>query len=370
MKEAGVYRSLFQNAPKKVFIRPSLLEGAHGGATHFEISRVIKAALGEYIERTSLYLNLGNFKQKTVHALNLVTLKTIEIPLKRVLLCYNAKVFDGDLEEGIDYNDSCGVASHVSSFRAVNNAFLEFFERQCFVHNWLTQSSGREIRQETITSELLKELIYKAKQFVDDVFFFDISLHNNLYVILTLGFGKQYMAIGLSSHWNLEEAMCKSLEEWFQFFGGKVSKYYLYEKNNIDYKMAHREYKSNSNYVHYDPCYYSNYFFSTFTPSKLKESFGYLFERSISIDYREQSNHRSVSFTNCIKEISEDLQLDILCVFIPCVLENVPAKIVKVLSENGYPHMLTQWLNPRDYVFSRVFNQKEFPNEGKPIPFP
>ncbi|MBE2911847.1 hypothetical protein HPJ99_14815 [Anoxybacillus flavithermus] len=87
-----------------------------------------------------------------------VTLKTIEIPLKRVLLCYNAKVFDGDLEEGIDYNDSCGVASHVSSFRAVNNAFLEFFERQCFVHNWLTQSSGREIRQETITT--VDEQIY------------------------------------------------------------------------------------------------------------------------------------------------------------------------------------------------------------------
>ncbi|KOR94824.1 YcaO-like family protein [Geobacillus stearothermophilus] len=370
LKEMRVYRSLFQDAPKKVSAIPSVLDGAHGGATHFQINRVTKAALGEHIERLSLYLNLGNFKNKTVKALDLVTLEVVDVPLKKVLLCRDARIFTDDEVEDINYySDSCGVASHISSFKTINTAFLEFFERQCLIHNWLTQSPGRQIRLETITSRTIQELINRAKKFVDDIFFFDISLHPYLYVILSLGLGEKYMAMGVSAGWSLEEAIIKSLEEFFQFFGERANKYYL-DDDDIIFKGACEEEQDKLNAPMSDPHYYSSYFFNTFTPSKLKESYSYLFEHSKLVDYENKYVDLKSHFMTYIKNISQDLQLDILCAFIPCVLQGVPTKIVKILTNKGYPHMLTEIINPREVIFSKVLGQYNFPNEHKPIPFP
>jgi hypothetical protein len=222
---------------------------------------------------------------------------------------------------------------------------------------------------ETITSRTIQELINRAKKFVDDIFFFDISLHPYLYVILSLGLGEKYMAMGVSAGWSLEEAIIKSLEEFFQFFGERANKYYL-DDDDIIFKGACEEEQDKLNAPMSDPHYYSSYFFNTFTPSKLKESYSYLFEHSKLVDYENKYIDLKSHFMTYIKNISQDLQLDILCAIIPCVLQGVPTKIVKILTNKGYPHMLTEIINPREVIFSKVLGQYNFPNEHKHIPFP
>ncbi|MBN8194217.1 YcaO-like family protein [Bacillus sp. NTK074B] len=363
ISELRVHRSIFRDAPKKVNITPSSLEGINGGATHFQIDRVLKAALGEHIERTSLYINAGNFKEENIPALNITTMEPSLVPVKNVLLCYYSKLFKEKIDMTVDYNDSCGVASHIHSFPTINSAFLEFFERQSFVHNWLTQSAGRLIDNTTISSPGIVSLMNKASQFVDDIYFFDISIHPKIKVILTLGFGEKYMAMGLSADWVLEKAMISSLEELFQFFGTSANKHFLGPEDII---FKGETYEGNALE---DSHFYSNYFFKTYTPQKLKESYAYLFKKSTHSIFTNES-YQEKNFMRDVKQLAKELQLDINVVFIPSVIKNIPTKIVKILATNGYPHMFTELIDPYNSILPKVLGQNDFPNQGKSIPFP
>ncbi|MBE1553288.1 YcaO-like family protein [Sporosarcina limicola] len=361
IKELSVFKSLLREAPIKVSVIPSYLEGALGSATHFGSNRVIKAAFGEQIERTSLYLNAGNFKNRYVKSFDLRKFEESYVPLEKIVHCYHTRVLEDYLDKDTAYNDSCGVASHIRSFETINSAFLEFFERQSLIHNWLTESPGKQIDLKSISSEKVIYLIKKAKNFIDDIYFFDISLHPDVSVILTLGFGERYMGMGISANWGMEKAIVSSLEEFFEFFS--TSPHKDFAKSNEEKSPDYEGDRSS------DPHFYAHTFFSTYDSKKLREVYSYLFDKSKSIDYC-CSEDIDFNYIESIRTICTTLNLDIQLVFIPSVIKNLPTKIVKVVSLNGYPHMLTTFLEPTDYIYSSSLNVSRFPNRGRALPFP
>ncbi|GAB3810271.1 YcaO-like family protein [Virgibacillus kimchii] len=94
------------------------------------------------------------------------------------------------LLDGAIFNDTCGVASHLSSEKVIESAFYEFFERQCLVYRWLTKTPGKKVDIYLINNKQIDHLYNKAFNFVDDLYIIDISLHHSVKVILTIGIGE------------------------------------------------------------------------------------------------------------------------------------------------------------------------------------
>jgi len=205
-----VDRSIYLNqlAQANIYTTDNYTFGGHSAGV--ELSSVLKPAVGEFIERHSLFFN----KRKTddyVPAFRLIDGETIDVSAQEIVFVRGGK-----------FNDSCGVASHLNSRQAIEHAFLEFFERQSFIFNWLTCSEGLIIPETLITDEKNKVFYKILHSFVDDVYLFEISLHKDIRVVLGLGIGEFHKTIGLSAHFDLQEAINSTFEEMLQ----SVSKYY------------------------------------------------------------------------------------------------------------------------------------------------
>lgn len=347
-----VNRSIFLGQHCSATIYAPSVKGIGGYSTQFRISDTIKAAIGEHIERTSLYINAGNFKSEKCVAFNLITGEVIEVPASRILLNYNSKIFKGK-EINDDYNDSCGVASYLDSSSAITNAFLEFFERQSLIYNWLTQSKGSRIDLSSIENPKLRSIIKKSFHFIDEFHIIDISIHPSINVALSLGIGEHYMGMGVSANWDLEKAMMDSIKEMFQCF-------------SINLQTDRQKLRSGDEY---DSDYYFKYLFTHFDPQKLRQAYSYLIDSPKIKNITDKRNFPD-NFTDRILQISQDLDLNLYACFIPTVKRGLKTKIVKVFSPEGYPHMNTKKINPMDYHITHSLGRTEFPNLYKPLPFP
>lgn len=354
-------RSIFAADYCAVTIRELTESGITGHSVHSNVTQALKAAAGEHIERTSLYINTGNFTSEKTKAFNLVTGEIAEVPTSRILLNRDSRIFRDKEPASLGFSDSCGVASHLNSYAAIKAAFLEFFERQSLVYNWITKSPGFQVQPAEMENQTIQTACKKASHFVDELYFIDISIHPDLHVILALGFGEHYMGLGIAADWDLEEAVIGSLDELFQCFG------YLKNKNYTDAtdNLQRRERKQDNR--EYDPHYYSNYFHSHFTPEKLKEAYDYLIKNhKPKIDIQELPNH----LVERIARISKDLNIQILGCFIPTIKRGVKTKIIKVLSLEGYPHMNTAIIDPEEYPITHSLGTTHFPNRHRMLPFP
>ena len=356
-----IKRSLFAADYCAVTIRELTEKGITGHSVHSNVARALKAAAGEHIERTSLYINTGNFPSDKTKGFNLATGELVEIPTSHILLSRDSKVFQNSEPSSLGFSDSSGVASHLNSYSTIKAAFLEFFERQSLVYNWITQSPGCQVQPAEMENHLIQTACKKASHFVDELYFIDISIHPDLHVILALGFGEHYMGLGIAADWDLEEAVISSLDELFQCFGFLKNKNYTEPTEDLqrrDNKRDNRE---------VDPHYYSNYFHSHFTPKKLKEAYDYLLKSN-----KTKTNKQKLplNLAERIARISNDLNIQIIGCFIPTVKRGIKTKIIKVLSPEGYPHMNTSILNPEEYAITHSLGATHFPNMHQMLPFP
>ncbi|MCA1063899.1 YcaO-like family protein [Rossellomorea sp. AcN35-11] len=361
IKELQVFRSIFRGNHVKVNVKAANEGGIEGSSTSFSINNSIKAAFGESLERTSLYLNSGNIKSNYLLGYDFLTDRVKKVHLERILLCHHSPVFKG---QELDFNDSCGVASHTDSFKAIEAAFLEFIERQSFVYNWLTKSKGTRIdNKKTMRSHRLKHLMERSQNYIDEVHSFNISLSNEVNVILSLGIGEKHVGIGLSGGWTEEEALYGSLKEMYQFFGFQRTKY---EIELTDSNSFGRLLYSN-NIDEEDPHYYAKSFLSNFGAHKLQEEYSYLFESEYSDLNSPKAPENMSELTKRVKATSEELDMDTILTFIPSKIQGTPIKIVKFLTERGFPHMKTESIEP-DKIF--LLKNKSTPNKGRLLPFP
>ncbi len=138
-----------------------------GFSSKFSIRGALKAAVGEHLERASQYVNAGRFQEDKTRAFNLGTGEVVLVPTERILLCLYSRILHNRVH--VQYNDPCGTASYTASDRAINTAFLEFFERQPFTFNWLSKSGGRRIALSEITDRTVRRLDERARVLINEI---------------------------------------------------------------------------------------------------------------------------------------------------------------------------------------------------------
>lgn len=284
-----------------------------GHSSNLDKNSLIKSAIGEWIERKSLYSN--SFIDDFVYSVSLVNGSVYKV--EKGMIIFN---------ENGNFNDSCGVASHLNSKDALINGFLEFFERQSLVYNWLTKSQGTKINldnNEFSNDYAIQKLLSAAYKYTEHITLINISIHKDIYVVLCIAYGEYHKGVGCSAHWDKKEAVRGALEELYQTFSNK------WTKNNV--KCYMKESTSNKENL------YLSYYVSL-DPLELKDKYEYLLNSPFETDNQYKNNYE-VNFNTIVKNISKDLGIDILCSFIPTFSPFFKTKILKVFSLQGYPHM-------------------------------
>lgn len=338
-------RDIFLEQGMQVITKSIIDSRMNGHAYNFESSKVIKASIGEWIERYSLINNKFE-EEDLLEAFDLIKGNKINVPAPKVL------IMDGE-----DFNDSCGISTHLNSDDVIKSAFYEFFERQTLVYRWLTKTSGKVINVNMINDNKIKTMYKKLYNFVDQLYLFDISLHHNIHVILAIGYSDYYKAIGLSADISLKNAITSSLEEFYQTFGESWNKRYL-RKAGITKKQPLR----NSSDVYKE-------YYNKIDPKTFESEYKFLIENCEG-ELSDVNNYMDIPFSEVLKNISEDLNLELYCCYIPCSLENLKTKMVKVFSPNGYPHMLPEVFTKEETHVNFGKGKRELPNQYNRIPFP
>lgn len=357
-----VDRGNFLNEHKTAIVFPAGIEEVTGGAIGYNINNILKASLGEYLERLSLSYNAGRIKGKYLNSINLLTGETFAIEFDKVLLNRGQKIFQNSSTD--TFNDSCGVSFHYNSQASITSAFLEFFERQSLIFNWLSQSKGEYVEIQKLKDRDVQKIVESTYNYIDEIYLFNISLHKRLYVILTLGFGKFYFGVGIKASPFLKDAIKGSILELFHSFSLNKSKYHLSREENNSDKEDNLGIEGITGVFEFNSKYWGNT-----TSKNLKNDYNYLFENYQYLNLENESQRSSLSFKKIISEVSSDLGIDIYCCFIPSS-KVLHAKVVKIYSDGGFPHMNTQLYHPLEFKISSLSKSREFPNAYKKIPFP
>ncbi|MED4129435.1 YcaO-like family protein [Shouchella miscanthi] len=365
-----VNRSSFRQEHASAYLLPNQhYSGFDGASTDFNIKSVLKAALGEHIERGGLYKNAGKIKKLKMTAFNLVKEEIVEVPTQNIIMCYFTPLLSENLK-GIEdeFTDSSGVASHVNSFDAYNNSFLEFIERQSLIYTWLSKKQGKKIRKQDLSDNNLKTY-HLCFQYINEIHLVNISITPDVYVVMILGFGNDVMCVSCSADWDLQRAVSSALKESFQYFKNKPNKFRKVVKKSYELEI-----KSQDRYIaEDDPHYYSKHLMDNFTPRKLKIAYKFIVE---SKDYQNKtykskcipSSSRELSAK--IKRIGIQLGINVNVCYIPMTIKNIPTKIIKIYSEDGFPHLKTDRIDPNQVKLSNNLKTRHFPNKGTMIPFP
>lgn len=337
----GVDRSIYLNHIVQSTIHTSQNPNMGGHSAGVKLGSVLKAAVGEFIERHSLYFNYKDV-DATVPAFRLVNGDTIEVSAQDIVFVREGK-----------FNDSCGVGSHLKSTKAIEAGFFEFFERQSFIFNWLTCSSGQRISKKYVTGDENKALYKTLHSFIDEIYLFEISLHEDIYVVIGLGVGEFFKGLGLAAHVDLEKAIHSTLSEMLQSVNNNYNKkeVTVYEKEDrLDemdlYKQA---------YV-------------SLTPQEMLQKFDYLFKDPSEFTLRETGTLKNMNAL--IKTIERDLSLEVYGCFIEPFYKHYRTKIVKIFSRGGYPHMDPSQFDEETTHITFNRHVEEFPNAYKITPFP
>lgn len=336
-----INRSLFLSQSKQAYISSPLNSSSNGHNSHFEINRVIKSAIGEWIERNTL---VSKNKKELLLSFNMLSGEQEFISSDKIYL----------IDSG-QFNDSCGIASHLDSNLAITSAFMEFFERQSLVFSWITKKPAKLIDIKYIKSEKINNLYKKIFDFVDKLYILDISLHSEIHTIFIIGYGEVHKALGLSANFDLERAIENALEETFQTFADSWTKKYINEvSSNI--------YQNNELYMDY---------YRNITIEQFVNEYHFLWKNGSEIDEKVYNKNRSeVDFSKSLEAISYDLNIIPYCIYIPCFTDNFKTKIVKVFSPNGYPHMYPKIFSEKETKIDFNKNIENFPNAYRMIPFP
>lgn len=304
----------------------------------------MQALIGEYIERDSLYYNNNT---KILNAFCLTTGETIELPISDVLLNLNLPVMEDKIPT---YLDTCGVATHTISSKALDNALSEFIERQSLITTWLTKSESIEV-----DIKLIEKYIDPTNVLIKNYDFFirDISLWDFFYVILFVGydFEKEKFIIGCSANSSFEKALMGAYDEAIL-----MEHYYQQDGLREDGRLIEFKYEGTILKDAYAQNFYKK------TVQEFYEDVFFLKEKCT----KPSKDYLVNKFD--LKDLKKT-GLKIYGTLVPCQ-NNKNFKTVKVFSPDGYPHMSTDILEPEKYKISSLYNLEEFPNKGVMLPFP
>lgn len=354
LRKLQIKQNTFNKDYYQCDVIPFSENGPPANSISFNKKNAIKAAIGEHLERTSVYVNNKRFKQEMITGINMITSEEVTIPLYRILLNWSSPILE-NIVQSEKYNDTCGLACHTSSYNCIQSAFFEFFERQCLLYNWFTGSSGKKINMAALMKdEKIKNLLEMAYFHVEEVHFFDISLSDDIKVVISLAFGAETKGVGLCAGWNYKQAIMGSIKELFQY---------------ITVQHQRKEISDNEDLT--DPLYYSTHFLNQVNSETLRRDFHYLIAKSEPIDIEIGEDDLTITeqaFNSIIRGIVKELDLDLILCYIPELYTGINTKIAKILTTKGFHHMYAAKIVPTEVPFLQHHKQ-EFCNIGKMIPF-
>ncbi|WP_278403303.1 YcaO-like family protein [Brochothrix thermosphacta] len=298
------------------------------------------STLGEFFEREIL-INENSPRTNFLTCTNLIDGSTTEFSLGSIIFKNR-------------FVDSSGMASQRQSKPLIWTAYKEFFERQSFIVNYLFQKKAEKLVIDNI--EEAKNLHKYLMNFLDNISYYNISLDKCLFVILAVGYGKVYKAVGLGTSRSGEKALIKAQKEMLQYFAVSFSKFRLEKKPEFYTR------KSNEN----KDIYHDN--FDKLSILEFKESYDY-FRDSKDVYLEELTKVEKKDYRLVIKHLNESLNMSPYIT----VLENNHAenvKVVKVFDPNWFPHMAPKHysVDTINYV-ERVLGLKRV-NFSELLPFP
>lgn len=299
----------------------------------------ILSTLGEYFEREIL-LNENPSKSPTVIATNLLNGTVKEFDTERIIFFKK-------------FVDSSGMASHRQSRQLIWTAYKEFFERQSFIANYLFHTQATKIVIDKI--EESKKLEKYLKNFLDNIIYYNISLNKKIFVILAIGYGKIYKAVGLGTSCSIKKALVKAQKEMLQYFATSHSKY-----SNRGLILSSEEKTANKDIYHDN--------FDKLNPLEIKKAYEYLEgSAELIIDVHEKTEKYDTSVL--IKQVSLSLGMAPFVAMFESGHAN-GVKVVKIFDFNWFPHMA-----PKEYTEEIFFHVGgilglERKNFSKLLPFP
>lgn len=355
IKELRIKQNTFLNDYYQCDIIPFPENGPPASSVSFKMKQALKAAIGEHLERTSVYVNNKRFKKQVAMGIDMVTKEEVPVPLQRLLLNWGLPIFSEVDLNGL-VNDTCGLASHTSSFHSIKSAFLEFFERQCLLYNWFTCSPGTRINIECLLEDdEIKKLLRMAHFHVKEIHFFNISKSEDIKVIISIALGAETKGVGICADWDYKSAIIGSIKELFQYI-------------TVKQRVRNEEIGDNADLT--DPLYYSKHFMTKVNQQTLRKDFNHLLScsKSINIDTSHCTNITENEFNFIINRVSSENNIDLILCYIPALYKGLNTKIVKILTTKGFHHMYAPKIDPHQVPFLQSYEGQYF-NIGKMIPF-
>lgn len=184
--------------------------------------------------------------------------------------------------------------------------------------------------------EEIKKIDRYLTNYLDNVKYYNISLSKNLYVVLAVGYGEKYKAVGLGTSQSARKAVIKSQKEILQYFATSYSKY---KEGQVSQKS---EVVIDNKDIYHD-------YFDRLRPEEVKELYAYL-EGSELITMDNEEEIEKVSHTIIIKNTSNSLNMSpYIAMFENNHAENV--KVVKVFDPKWFPNMA-----PRNFSQEIILN--------------
>lgn len=252
--------------------------------------------------------------------------------------------------------DSCGMAAHTSSEEVIKSAFLEFFERQSFIVNYLSEGRADSLSIDNYLNQ--KEIDRYIREYVDETRYFNISLSDKVYVILCIGFGSS-KCIGLGTAFNLEVALYKSQIEALQYFATDYSKHNSLER--VSEKSTYRN--TSKDYYHKQ--------FENLSSKKFKKSYAYLLNNSdLSNISHKKSDEYSLDIFEFIDICKEKFNMNPMIGLFKTDRKIPHLKVVKVFDKNWFPHMNPTLYKEKIYQYVEQSIDVTLKRNVDYIPFP
>lgn len=334
-----VNRDNFLNHHSHIYMerKDSQVIRAYEATLNYKTKNVM-STLGEFFEREVL-INTNKLKNKELTAVSMIDGNIKNIDTAKV-------VFDKC------FVDSCGMASHILSDDIVKTAFLEFFERQCLIFNYLSRSLGVKLDIKNCS----EVLIYNnyIKNFVDRISYFNISLDNEIYVVIALALGEDRKAIGLGTDIDCKTAILKAQKEILQNFAVECSKY-----NYQDIGFDINEYSEKDLYHTY---------FDNLSSLDIEKKYKYLENSPIEIVSNKVNN--TLNLNNLLQKINKNYGIEPYIVFINTKRLVNHLKVIKVIDFNWFPHMRPEFYNDDIYSYVEKRTNIILQRDVNIIPFP
>ncbi|KQL58304.1 MULTISPECIES: YcaO-like family protein [Bacillaceae] len=299
----------------------------------------IVSTLGEFFEREVL-VNSNSISTKDLNAVSLIDGRVHQVPSGQV-------VFEDQ------FVDSCGMSSHYQSSYTIKSSFLEFLERQSLLFNYLSQSLGTQLIIKT-KSPVFENYQKYLFNYIDELKFFNISMVDDVYVILAIGYGNKNKVVGMGTGSNVIKAAVKALQEMLQYFAVEFSKYTNKESSE---QLPKDKYHAD---------------FDSLTPEELKKLYSYLEGSPVSIirDEVDETKEEIVNIQDLSNQLNRQYGINPLIVAIPSKRMNEHLKVTKVLDLNWFPHMNPSKYKEDIYLYIENATNCSLNRELNFIPFP